>query len=336
MNLELAHVLSYADAAGRVQEFGSGATYESVPSAAILEYGIPVHAGDFVAVDRAVDPPQIVFRWLIATVETVTDTQIRVVDDSGYEQNVRPTAGLDLTLHPGDRVLLAGDVYGVVEGEAPLHADQLRRVAFPMIESMYARVVHAGSAEMRETVRKSYDAIAEDFLAWTQQVRADERERYTTYLLDTLPPHAEVLELGCGAGIPTTQRLAERFRVTGVDISDKQIELARRHVARAEFVRADMMDLSFAADQFDAVAAFYSIVHVPREDQPQLLRNLYTWLRPGGLLVISLGAHAQRAGYEEDWLGAPMYWSSFDAETNVRMIEEAGFHVLGAERETAT
>ena len=47
-------------------------------------------------------------------------------------------------------------------------------------------------------------------------------------------------------------------------------------------------------------------------------------------------AHAQRAGYEEDWLGAPMYWSSFDAETNVRMIEEAGFHVLGAERETAT
>lgn len=64
-----------------------------------------------------------------------------------------------------------------------------------------------------------YDRIAERYAAWATGVRIEERERYTHVILDALPAGAAVLELGCGSGVPTTQRLAARFTVTGVDIS---------------------------------------------------------------------------------------------------------------------
>jgi len=69
----------------------------------------------------------------------------------------------------------------------------------------------------KQIVADGYDRIAERYLAGSQHVRADERERYTELILSALPAGAAVLELGCGTGLPTTKRLAERFQLTGVD-----------------------------------------------------------------------------------------------------------------------
>jgi trans-aconitate methyltransferase len=92
----------------------------------------------------------------------------------------------------------------------------------------------------KQIVAQGYDAIAERQAEWASRTRADERERYTAVLLNALPPGAQVLELGCGVGVPTTQRLARRFAVTGVNISAQHIALARRNVPTATFVQADM------------------------------------------------------------------------------------------------
>jgi len=184
-------------------------------------------------------------------------------------------------------------------------------------------------------VAAGYDRIAARLAAWATHTRTEERARYTALLLNTLPEGADVLELGCGDGGPTTRALADRFRLTGVDLSAEQIVRAREHVPRASFIQADMTALRLAPASFDAVAAFYSIIHVPREEQPALLGQIAGWLRPGGLLVASFGAHDNPEGYEEDWLGAPMYWSGYDAATNRRLVEEAGLLIERAQTETA-
>ena len=67
-----------------------------------------------------------------------------------------------------------------------------------------------------------------------------------------------MLELGCGAGVPDTQRLAARFRVTGVDISAEQVRRARVVVSEAEFIRADFTALELEPESFDAVVSFYA------------------------------------------------------------------------------
>ncbi|HEX2350433.1 MAG TPA: class I SAM-dependent methyltransferase, partial [Ktedonobacterales bacterium] len=82
----------------------------------------------------------------------------------------------------------------------------------------------------RRIVEQGYDQVAERHRAWSAGIRQDERQRYTDELLDRLPAGARVLELGCGQGTPTTRLLAERFSVTGVDISARQLELARQAV----------------------------------------------------------------------------------------------------------
>jgi SAM-dependent methyltransferase len=187
----------------------------------------------------------------------------------------------------------------------------------------------------KRVVADGYDQIAEQYAAWAAGVRIRERDDYTNLLLERLPEGAAVLELGCGAGVPTTQRLAERFAVTGVDISARQIALARRNVPRAAFICGDMTALDFPPDSFDAVCAFYAITHVPREEHAALLQSIVRWLRPNGLFVASFSNGGSAGEIEGDWLGAPMYFSSYDAETNERLVREAGFHIVMARPETA-
>ena len=144
-----------------------------------------------------------------------------------------------------------------------------------------------------------------------------------------VPPGAQVLDLGCGCGVPDAEFLSERFRVTGVDISDVQIERARRLLPDVKFVRADMTEVSFRRGAFGGVVCLYALIHVPLEEQPDLLKKVFRWLAPDGLFLVTTGATAW-TGVEEGWLesNAKMYWSHADARTYERWLKETGFHVL--------
>lgn len=189
--------------------------------------------------------------------------------------------------------------------------------------------------DAKHIVEQGYDRIAERYAAAAARERSDERARYTDLVVRSLPAGAAALELGCGAGGPTTQALAAHCTLTGVDLSAHSVELARQHVPNATFLHADMTTLEFESGQFDAVVAFFSLIHVPRDEQPGLLAKIARWLRPGGFFVATMGAGATEDGYEEDWLGAPMYWSHFDAATNRRLVEETGLIIDSAALETA-
>ena len=191
------------------------------------------------------------------------------------------------------------------------------------------------SSAAKRIVEQGYDRVAERHRAWSAGIRQAERQRYTHELLDRLPPGAAILELGCGQGTPTTRLLAERFCVTGVDISAGQLELARSAVPNATFLHADMASLSFPPQAFDGVAAFFSLIHVPREEHAALLERIAGWLRPGGLLVATMGVRDSPGDVEENWLGAPMFFSHWDAPTNRQLVEQSGLRILSAREEIA-
>ncbi len=186
-----------------------------------------------------------------------------------------------------------------------------------------------------QIVAHGYDRIAERYVEWSIRLGTEQRDRYLAVALQRLPIGADVLELGCGTGVLTTNRLATRFAITGVDISERSITQARRNVPEATFVHANMTDLDFPPDTFDGVLAFYSITHMPREEHGPLLRKIGRWLRPGGLLVATMGAASLPGDVEENWLGVPMYFSHHDAETNKRLVQDAGMRLLSAHEETS-
>jgi cyclopropane fatty-acyl-phospholipid synthase-like methyltransferase len=150
-------------------------------------------------------------------------------------------------------------------------------------------------------------------------------------LEELLPEGSDVLELGCGAGEPVTRRLAERHRVTGVDVSAAQLRLATRNAPTARLIHADMTEIAFASGSFDAVVAFYAVTHVPRERHADLLGRIFDWLRPGGVTLVTMGASDEPGSVEEDWLGVPMYFSHFDAPTNRSLMRRAGFRIEHAD-----
>ena len=184
----------------------------------------------------------------------------------------------------------------------------------------------AGSAvDARKIVEDGYDQVAERYFEWSDARPSAVRLRWLDEALRRIPLGADVLDLGCGAGVPMTRALAAGRHVTGVDISTRQLELARVNVPDASFIRADMTALDLPQASLDAVVAFYSMTHVPRTDLPALLASIRRWLRPGGVFLATMGAEDSPDEVEDDWLGAPMFFSHYGAKRNRELVRHAGF-----------
>ena len=135
-------------------------------------------------------------------------------------------------------------------------------------------------------------------------------------------------------------------------------------LAQVDLLVADMTTLTFPPSTFNAVVAFYSIIHLPRSEQRSLLTQIHGWLvshrtnttrdegavdggvvpnnanntkneagleSSDGYLLLNLGTSDDPGTYDAHWLGTQhgrMFWSSFDTETNINMIREVGFEVV--------
>ncbi|KAI0852871.1 S-adenosyl-L-methionine-dependent methyltransferase [Daldinia vernicosa] len=135
--------------------------------------------------------------------------------------------------------------------------------------------------------------------------------------------------------LPTT------FHVTANDISTTQIELARKHLlgpaeenagnsGRLTLIEGDMTKLSFTDQSFDAIFAFYSLIHLPRTEQTEIIGKIARWLKPGGYLVANFANSDLEAVVMEKWLDKNdwMFWSSRGKDETLKIIEEAGLKVV--------
>jgi ubiquinone/menaquinone biosynthesis C-methylase UbiE len=175
-------------------------------------------------------------------------------------------------------------------------------------------------------VRAAYDILAPTFGEWNASIQGDPWERFVRELEARLDSGARVLDLGCGDG-NKTRRLAERFEVVGVDISPEQLRLASAAAPEVTFVEADFAELDFVAETFDAVTAFYSFMHVPRDRHLEVFRTVLRWLKPGGLFLAPLSTTGGPDRIE-NWLGVDIFFSGFDSQTNRGLVREAGFELL--------
>jgi 2-polyprenyl-3-methyl-5-hydroxy-6-metoxy-1,4-benzoquinol methylase len=199
--------------------------------------------------------------------------------------------------------------------------NQLRRA------TVLSKIRSMSATDPYDLVRRGYDAVS-------YRYRGDddapaEYAEWIDGLRSRLRHGASVLDLGCGCGVPVARSLASHgYAMTGVDISEIQIERARRLVPSATFLNADATRVDFAADSFDAIVCLFVLIHLPVPAQQLLLQRMAAWLRPGGLLLVTTGAAAW-TGIEKNWLGgdAPMWWSHPNAATYRRWLSDAGFIV---------
>jgi len=175
-----------------------------------------------------------------------------------------------------------------------------------------------------DLVKKGYNEVAERYSLQRDQFK---NNTHLDRCIKLLKPGASILDIGCGAGIPIDTYFIERgFRVQGIDISEKQIELAKRNLPEGKFEVKDMEELRAGDYRVDAVVSFYTIFHISREKHAQLFKKINSFLPTGGLLLVTMGSSHWEGS--EAFHGTTMWWSHYDAKRNRKIVEEAGFNIL--------
>jgi cyclopropane fatty-acyl-phospholipid synthase-like methyltransferase len=180
--------------------------------------------------------------------------------------------------------------------------------------------------QSQHLVAQGYDAVADRYAALEGDV-AWPRLRWLDELLGQVAEGAHVLDLGCGDGIPAGRRITQRHRLTGVDVSARQIELARTNVPAGRFAVGDVLQLRYPAGTFAAVTAFYTFDHLPRQQLPEMFQLIHGWLEESGLLLFCVETDDE-PGKVGEWLGTPMFFSSYDPATTRRLLEDSGFTIV--------
>lgn len=135
-------------------------------------------------------------------------------------------------------------------------------------------------------LKSTYNKIAND---WFRDHKEDDWwHEGTAKFTSTLPEGASILDIGCGAGVKSKYLSNKGFKVTGMDFSEKMIEIAKREVPNVDFVVGDIYDLDEYKNKFDAVFAQAVLLHIPKEKVMGVLEKFKHKLNPNGVLYLAV------------------------------------------------
>ena len=110
-----------------------------------------------------------------------------------------------------------------------------------------------------------------------------------------------VCDMGCGPG-HVARYLQERgVRVCGIDLSPEFVERACGLTPGIKFSQGDMMSLDIPDESFAGIVAFYSIIHISRDELLRAFRELKRVLQPGGMLLVSFHIGDDTVHLDEWW-----------------------------------
>ncbi|MFJ9867488.1 methyltransferase domain-containing protein [Streptomyces sp. NPDC101165] len=177
-----------------------------------------------------------------------------------------------------------------------------------------------------ETAARPFDALGKTYE--DTYAHLPEQLAAIDWLLARLPRNSRVLDIGSGTGRPTAERIAAAgHRVTGCDVSQTMVDLARSQVPGAHFELADVRTLPEAPGSWDAITAFFPLLQMPRTDLDATLAGIAQWLVPGGLFVFAT-VPFDAEDEELQWMGHTIRCTSYPAETYRDLLEAAGLTIV--------
>ena len=115
-------------------------------------------------------------------------------------------------------------------------------------------------------------------------VNADMSAHYE-HLLKFVPAHGRILDFGCGSGRDTKAFLQKGYVVEAIDGSSEMCKLASEYCG-IQVKCMDFNDLS-VVKKYDAIWACASLLHISKEQMPNILMKMRDALVGGGAIYIS-------------------------------------------------
>lgn len=155
-----------------------------------------------------------------------------------------------------------------------------------------------------DSVRRSYDAVAESYLTGFRDELAHKPldRALLTALAEQTEPGAPIADLGCGPGHVAAWLARGGATTVGVDLSDGMVAAAAREFPDVEFRQGDLLDLPAKDQEFGAVVAFYSVIHLRPGELCAAFAEMHRVLRPGGRVLVAFHIGTE-VRHLTDWLG---------------------------------
>jgi SAM-dependent methyltransferase len=183
-----------------------------------------------------------------------------------------------------------------------------------------------------ETVRESYDRVADAYVELGMG-----RLEAEPWLRAVLAAFAEsvrglgpVLDVGCGPGTVTAHLSELGLDASGVDLSPRMIEHARRQYPGLQFWVASATELDLAPASLGGVLGWWSLFNLPREALPGVLRTFAEALVPGGQALVGTHVGDSDVLRTEGYGGLPVSWTThlYRPEKLAGMLVDAGLEVV--------
>jgi ubiquinone/menaquinone biosynthesis C-methylase UbiE len=152
-----------------------------------------------------------------------------------------------------------------------------------------------------------------------------EREKFC----QLIPAGGMILDAGCGSGRDCVYFAGKGYEVTGVDLSESLLEIARTKTTKARFFCQDLRYLSFADSLFDGIWSCASLLHLKREEIPSVLKKFFSILKPdGALFILVKSGVGEEETTEPSVPGKARFFTYFSRQELEKSIKDTGFSVL--------
>jgi SAM-dependent methyltransferase len=137
-----------------------------------------------------------------------------------------------------------------------------------------------------------------------------------------------ICDMGCGPGQIARYLHRQGVDSLGVDLSPRMIAEAQRLNQEIPFHQGDMLSLPHADHSWGGVAAFYCIIHIPREQIVDALREMKRVLKPSGVLLLAFHI-GQEIKHLDEWWEKPVNldFAFYEPEEMETWLEEAGYEI---------
>ena len=180
-------------------------------------------------------------------------------------------------------------------------------------------------------LQSSYDRVAEEYA----RQFSDELDQkpFDRKMLDWLAEKVKglgvICDLGCGPGQIACYLHSRGVKACGLDLSSEMVRRAQRLNPDIRFQQGNMLALTDVADNvYGGIAAFYSIIHIPRPLVVEVLRELRRVLCPEGVLLLTFHIGQQVIHRDEWWdKEVSLDFIFFEREEMKGYLRVAGFEL---------
>ncbi len=182
-----------------------------------------------------------------------------------------------------------------------------------------------------EQTRASYDNIAREYADnLFEELEAKPLDRaLLNRFAEAVKPLGVAVDLGCGPG-QIARYLHERgVHVIGIDLSPQMVALAQQLTPAVDFFQGNMLALDVPDNAWGGIAAFYSIVHLPRAQMVDALRELKRVLVPHGVMLLAFHRGQEIVHREDMWdKTVNLDFIFFERAEVESYLRAAGFEIL--------